>query len=615
MNCTHARDGSQVYASCTSTDEPQNQRHMIETMGAYGQPLPPSLLLNLQFHRGQEPERRITIGNQTMTREGRVLLKTEYFQKWKRGSMRAMWICGALEYESGKTTLMSIILGHLIKDTLDHARRACLFVNFDYCEETRRDLKNILSSLRAQLTCFRDPVSGSSSKSFQYPFNKSDGTSTYDNDLKMTLAEIKSFGFARLYLVIDELGEYLCGSEFAPTVLDPFIEFLCQLPHNTHFVFTSRHKQGTDLPEDYKVLETLSGPNQLQEFVRGCLNAYHGPPRSGDRPLSAPYYLDILPIKGKPDSLKSRWETLSRAPNDIRRLLLEKISNQNGFSTTLALRALMWVALACRPLTIDELRAAVTTRLVSANGEWFQLELVDERRLSDVCAGLLLVNRATQIVSLAHDAEAYLKANASSIFGNPQTVLAEMCLSYLLLSREAPSSNKVSTGCGQSIAFQKYAANYWGQHMLSSAEDGQDPGEMYFLARIFLLKAHSHVASAMKVMSDDRFRRERAVGPLHVAAYFGLDVLVRKLLRIVTRPDDINAVTGRGKTAVHWAVTFKHSAVIRALVSCGADVNIPDNDGKTALVEAVMNDDLESVDALLFEAEEIGVHNDLDTQL
>jgi hypothetical protein len=54
-------------------------------------------------------------------------------------------------------------------------------------------------------------------------------------------------------------------------------------------------------------------------------------------------------------------------------------------------------------------------------------------------------------------------------------------------------------------------------------------------------------------MANFRFRHEKDVSGLHVAAYFGLSELVYKAKKL-NKGFSVNARTQRGETALHWAV-------------------------------------------------------------
>ncbi|KAJ9584658.1 hypothetical protein L9F63_020998 [Diploptera punctata] len=75
---------------------------------------------------------------------------------------------------------------------------------------------------------------------------------------------------------------------------------------------------------------------------------------------------------------------------------------------------------------------------------------------------------------------------------------------------------------------------------------------------------------------------EGATGPLHAAAYRGSDEIVRMLLEEPIT--NINAIDGKGKTALHLAAMKGNHEVIRVLLeTASVNVNAVDDTGRTAL--------------------------------
>jgi len=163
---------------------------------------------------------------------------------------------------------------------------------------------------------------------------------------------------------------------------------------------------------------------------------------------------------------------------------------------------------------------------------------------------------------------------------------------------ERAQSDKEKALQKQNYPFYSYAADHWGTHlrlMNVSTGEKEKQKDAYQLALRFLFDGNK-VINAIQSMSDYRIRSERMVSALHLAAYFGLDELTKKLIKKDFPP---NTVTRCQETALHWAALYQYHDVVAALVTAGANVNIVDSDGKTALHQAVMKEDVASVDALL----------------
>jgi len=73
--------------------------------------------------------------------------------------------------------------------------------------------------------------------------------------------------------------------------------------------------------------------------------------------------------------------------------------------------------------------------------------------------------------------------------------------------------------------------------------------------------------------------------PLHLAAFYGYPIMVRKMLQ---QQADVNARDNCQRTPGHWSAYKGHLEVVQMLMEFGADINARDNDGRTLLRMAVI---------------------------
>ena len=245
--------------------------------------------------------------------------------------------------------------------------------------------------------------------------------------------------------------------------------------------------------------------------------------------------MDFLTSRHSLEDFKNGILHLPRDPDSVYKIALERISAQEEFKRNLAINLLTWLVFAVRPLTVSELKHALYLRVTDKTLP--EERFVTEETWTSACAGIVVIDQATQAVRLAHyTAEEYLTKNKATIFQHEHSKIAEICLAYLLfddfsqvlvLPREIAARR-------EKYPLYGYAADHWGDHVAYGVR-----GSVYKQAWEFLSDGEK-VMNAFQVMSHDRFRFEVNVTGLHVAAYFGLDKLAKKLLH---KGFEMNATT------------------------------------------------------------------------
>jgi ankyrin repeat protein len=311
-------------------------------------------------------------------------------------------------------------------------------------------------------------------------------------------------------------------------------------------------------------------------------------------------------------------EALKKLPSrliDNLDLTLDRIQSQDledSPRTDLALKTLMWLSTAKKPLKIEELRHAVAT----VPG-WNELDaLADPVSFTESCLGLVTIDAETAVVRFVHfTVSEYLEARRLKLFPVAEAQLAASCLAYLL--RDCTNTRLPLTGdefnqLSRDSPFLDYATSYWGVHAVTCYQD-----EVRSLTAEFISKPIKLDCWTQRFEFDPSKRtnwsgtletppRVSGTSELHVAARLGLQELVQELLNnpesnpnprdyqnrtplmfaaqqrhrgilmdLLSHPRiDVNATTNEGKTALGYAVESRHLECVRALVSAGADVNL-----------------------------------------
>jgi ankyrin repeat protein len=299
------------------------------------------------------------------------------------------------------------------------------------------------------------------------------------------------------------------------------------------------------------------------------------------------------------DTLKSLPTTLHATYNRM----LEKISKSDNKEDLRHVKnALMWLAFAKRPMTLEELAEAAilpcpVPTTVDPDSRFF--DIMDVLR---ICGGLVSLipfkgnydwhgAHGSIAVKLSHySVKEYLVSVANepcpspwirepkrSAFGdvmrNSTKILAETCITYLLqddISAEVEFDDLV-----KSFPLTGYAAYYWHQHFIQADA-----------------ATSNHLERATMRLMEDQYPLLRSCtwnlspnplfgispGPsesrLFYASYYGLDTIVRKMLKAGR-----NSAIQRQETEefmLVYAALNGHSGTVEVLLKDGADVNMVD---------------------------------------
>ncbi|KAF5549060.1 ZDHHC-type palmitoyltransferase 6 [Fusarium mexicanum] len=260
----------------------------------------------------------------------------------------------------------------------------------------------------------------------------------------------------------------------------------------------------------------------------------------------------------------------------------------------LARESLFFLSVALRPLTIQELAEAAVLDDYNARID-DEYRLPEPMVLLEICQGLVDYDAATNVVTLAHSSvRAYITSshtcegdigwfsyNIPGIHGD----IANKCLSYLLLEdfQDGCCTNDGLEKKFEDYPLLRYASQYWPLHARLADREGRHETS----ALVFCLSHKKSgggnfsfwVQCLMPYTSRDIIT---ASEPLYYASSFGLSDLVKSLL--TSESVDVDARGGRYQSsALHVACYRGHAEIARQLLECGADINLRDSDGRTAL--------------------------------
>ena len=248
----------------------------------------------------------------------------------------------------------------------------------------------------------------------------------------------------------------------------------------------------------------------------------------------------------------------------------------------------MWITYAKRPLIIVELQHAIAVKF--GKSELDEKSQPDIEDIVSVCAGLVTVNKESQIIRLVHYiAQEYFERTESQSrwFPNAQTDITKICITYLSFRQFVNGFCQTDDEFEERLQSNKlydYASHNWGYH--ARAASMLIPEVNSFLERKAQVESSIQALLAVKWYSSDseysqRFPKEMT--GLHLAAYFGVEAVVKLLL------EDVNSKASDGQTPLHWASKSGHLETAQLLLEKGANINTADKAGLTPLHLASQN--------------------------
>ncbi|KAJ6524737.1 hypothetical protein B0H19DRAFT_841926, partial [Mycena capillaripes] len=111
-------------------------------------------------------------------------------------------------------------------------------------------------------------------------------------------------------------------------------------------------------------------------------------------------------------------------------IAMKRIEDQSEEDRTTAHSAIIWVANAKRPLTVEELRVALAVE--PGARQLNEDNFLDIETILSVCAGLVIVEKESSVVRLVHyTTQEYLDSIQARLFPDAQTEITCTLLTFL----------------------------------------------------------------------------------------------------------------------------------------------------------------------------------------
>ncbi|KAH6894804.1 ankyrin repeat-containing domain protein, partial [Coprinopsis sp. MPI-PUGE-AT-0042] len=273
-------------------------------------------------------------------------------------------------------------------------------------------------------------------------------------------------------------------------------------------------------------------------------------------------------------------ETLHGFPSDIKEIYAktwERILAQGPKQSNLAKLVLLWITHADGEMTIDTLRRAVATCPETYTFE--PKRRVPEALLLSVCCGLVAVDEKTKLIRLIHyTTRDAILPRILDIFPVPHALLGHVSIVHVAKCGLSQHHSTEPTPWHQTINLNarfrddtllEYAYRSWAHHTRRCSR---------------YIPITSAAADLVLNCTSYPFDHEWWVdfgGPLHVAAFYGLEDLI-PLAAQLHSPN--SGTTRRRESPLMLAVKRGHLACAKALLSLpGIDMNLCDKFSQNAL--------------------------------
>jgi ankyrin repeat protein len=256
---------------------------------------------------------------------------------------------------------------------------------------------------------------------------------------------------------------------------------------------------------------------------------------------------------------------------------------------------LEWVTAAYRPLSVGELGIAVKIKTGGLPTLWGTPDVEATHDSMLLCGGALKVQNDK--VYLVHSTMKEF-INSNRLKGKPSEVhfkIAKACLIYLSSDslKRGPLEGTRKSHCYEhykklleELPFLEYAASFWYRHLQDA---NPTVSQVWNLVRDSLVTKSKRELSFQVHQFSNRDEYVGGQSCLHILAHHNLTFLAKQCLH--TEGTDPNAVDGKGRTALWWAVEKNHEPMVNLLLSAkNINPNLKDNDdGMSPFLVAVKN--------------------------
>ncbi|KAL8960007.1 MAG: hypothetical protein Q9193_003220, partial [Seirophora villosa] len=317
--------------------------------------------------------------------------------------------------------------------------------------------------------------------------------------------------------------------------------------------------------------------------------------------LLAKLHMDSLATKRTPKAVHTALQNLPTEIGDTYDRAMERIEATNEDDRKIVMNFLLWIAFGTRPLSVAEVEHASSISVGARDVD--PDDILSASELTSMCAGLVVVD-ASDIVRLVHfSARNYFEEHREKWFSNGHTTLARKCTAYLSYkvfeagACSGPDERKDFGSRVEQYPLIDYSCTYWGFHASRAQPSNEVTDQIeHFMAN----KARLEFVVQAMWYSDSPDLAEwdikKGAQALHLAAFFGLDQVVTRLIK---GQHSVDCRDPLGTTPLMYAAAAGHAKVVQVLLREGADPSLACQRSATALHRGIEGNYVDVVRHLL----------------
>jgi len=556
------------------------------------------------------------------------LLQHDTYKSWVTCDQDLLWIKG--KPGSGKSTLLRYALDNvMVASNIGGNALVLSFFFHGRGAELQRTPLGLFRSLLHQLLSRVPSASPDLVATFQQRRNT---IGAPGEKWQWYLRELQDFFRSSLlkvlenrsvWLFIDALDE--CGERNAVNLVRHFKTLLQELlspDSQFRICFACRHYPILDRDFKFEICLEHENMQDISTYVMAQLSQSHRltismVPASITKRADGVFMWarlvveDVLDLERQGTSLKKIENKVNAIPPELDELYDELVRNMREDDEQASLKLIQWICFATRPLSLDELRWAMTVDADCPHKSLRQCKDAEdyvhdsdtmEKRLKTLSHGLAeaVSSSSGRVVQFIHQSvkDFFVEKGLSTFGSNLKSAgtetdlvgiahyrLSRTCIRYLAME-EIGQSTIVGDDLISEFPLLHYVTTSWVSHVKQSEERmvSQDDLLNYFAwPSETLLQLWVQVYGEMEPHSYDC--PPEGTSMVHVASRYQLVGLLRVILQTTDPINvDINARDKHGRTALSWAAQNGREAAVKLLLETGkANVASKDKRGRTAL--------------------------------